>query len=103
VAHVQLARAAVEDLDRLIAVLSLPADARERVRSTLRPLVEFPRIGAELTGRWEGLRFIVGPWRWMLLAYEYHEADDRVVVVTIQDARSSEAATHDQPNPGDKR
>ncbi len=102
-AHVELARAAVEDLDRLIAALSLPADTRERVRSTLRPLVEFPRIGAELTEHWEGLRFIVGPWRWMLLVYEYHEADDRVVVVTIQDARSSSAATHGQPITGDNR
>ena len=93
-ARVEITRAAVEDLDRLVAALSLPADTRERVRSNLRPLVEFPRIGTELTGRWEGLRFTLGPWRWMLLVYEYHEADERVVVLTIQDARSSSTATH---------
>lgn len=93
-ARVEIARSAVEDLDRLAAALSLPADTRERVRVILRPLAEFPRIGAELTGPWEGLRFILGPWRWMLLVYEYHEADDRVVVITIQDARSSSVATH---------
>lgn len=40
------------------------------------------------------LRFIVGPGRWMLLVYEYYEAEDRVVVLTIQDARSSNAVTH---------
>ena len=92
-ARVEVARAAVEDLDRLIAALSLPADTRERVRASLRQLVEFPRIGAELTGRWQGLRFILGPWRWMLLVYEHNEFDARVVVLTIQDARSSSAAT----------
>lgn len=92
-ATVELTRAAVEDLDRLIAVLSLPADTRDRVRQSLTPLAEFPRLGAELTGRWTGLRFLLGPWRWMLLVYEYIEVDDRVVILTIQDARSSTAAT----------
>ncbi|MDX1659937.1 MAG: type II toxin-antitoxin system RelE/ParE family toxin [Nitriliruptorales bacterium] len=92
-ARVELTRAAVEDLDRLIAVLSLPADTRERVRRNLEPLAEFPRLGPELAGRWEGTRFLLGPWRWMLLVYEYFEDDDRVVVLTIQDARSSSAAT----------
>lgn len=92
-AQVELTRAAVEDLDRLIAVLTLPADTRERVRSSLQPLREFPRLGTELTGRWHGLRFLIGPWRWMLLVYEYHPDTDRVVILTIQDARSSSAAT----------
>jgi plasmid stabilization system protein ParE len=93
VAHVELARAAVEDLDRLIAVLSLPADTRERVRRSLVPLSEFPRLGTELTGRWAGLRFLLGPWRWMLVVHEYVDDEDRVVILTIQDARSSAAAT----------
>lgn len=31
----------------------------------------------------------------MLIVYEYIEVDERVVVVTIQDARSSNAATAD--------
>ena len=92
-ADIQLARAAVEDLERLIAVLSLPADTRERVRRSLAPLAEFPRLGPELTGRWSGMRFLLGPWRWMVLVYEYDEAADRVVILTIQDARSSSAAT----------
>lgn len=92
-ARVELARAAVEDLDRLIVVLSLPGDTRDRVRRSLAPLAEFPRLGPELTGRWSGLRFLLGPWRWMLLVYEYDEETDRVVVLTIQDARSSSAAT----------
>ncbi len=28
------------------------------------------------------MRFVLGPWRRMLIGYEYTEADDRVVVVT---------------------
>ncbi len=93
-ARIELARAAVEDLDRLIAVLSLSPDTRDRVRRSLTPLAEFPRLGPELTGRWAGMRFLLGPWRWMLLVYEYDEDDaDRVTVLTIQDARSSAAAT----------
>lgn len=39
------------------------------------------------------MRFLLGPWRWMLLVYEYDEAADRVVILTIHDARSSSAAT----------
>jgi plasmid stabilization system protein ParE len=93
VARVELAHVAVEDLDRLIAVLSLPADTRERVRRSLEPLGDFPRLGPELTCRWQGTRFVLGPWRWMLLVYEHIENEDRVVVLTIQDARSSSAAT----------
>ncbi len=92
-ARVELAHVAVEDLDHLFAVLSLPADTRERVRRGLEPLGEFPRLGPELTGRWQGTRFVLGPWRWMLLVYEHIESEDRVVVLTIQDARSSSAAT----------
>jgi hypothetical protein len=93
VARVELAAAAVEDLDRLAVVLSLSSDTRRRVARSLRALERFPLLGAELGGRWSGMRFLLGPWRWMLLVYEYIEADDRVVVVTIQDARSSSAAT----------
>lgn len=92
-ARVELARSAVEDLDRLIAVLTLPANTRARLRQALGALEELPDLGTPLTGRWEGLRFILGPWRWMLVVYEHRADEDRVVVLTIQDARSSTAAT----------
>lgn len=94
-ARVELAQAAIQDLERLVATLSLPADTRARVRHSLAPLEEFPRLGPELTGRWQGLSFLLGPWRWMLLVYEFVEDEDRVIVLTIQDARSSSAATHE--------
>jgi hypothetical protein len=93
VARVELAAAAVEDLDRLIRTHSLPPDTRARVARSLRGLERFPLMGPALSGRWEGFRFVLGPWRWLLLVYVFIEPEDRVVVVTIQDARSSTAAT----------
>ena len=42
-------------------------------------------MGAELARRWHGLRFLLGPWRWMILVYVYLEDEVRVVVVTIND------------------
>jgi plasmid stabilization system protein ParE len=94
VARVELTAAAVEDLDRLVVTHSLPGDTRTRVRSSLEPLRGFPHLGPELTGPWSGMRFILGPWRWMVIVYEYRGgAEDEVVVLTIQDARTSRAAT----------
>lgn len=92
-AAVELTVSAVEDLDRLIAVLSLPADARGRVGRGLRVLERLPRLGPELHGRWAGLRFLLGPWRWMIIVYRYEEEVDRVVVLTFQDARSAGSPT----------
>jgi plasmid stabilization system protein ParE len=92
-ASVELARAAVDDLDALVRSHSLPADTRGRVVRSLRALQRFPRIGQALSGRWEGFRFLLGPWRWMLFVYVYLEEEDRVVVVTIQDARSATSVT----------
>ena len=90
-ARVELSDAAIEDLARLIATHSLPPDTRERVRRSMRHLERFPRMGAELTERWAGFRFLLGPWRWMILVFVYLEAENRVGVVTIQDGRSSAA------------
>jgi len=89
---VELARSAVADLESLIRTHSLPDDTRVRVRTRLAVLGQFPQIGPALTGRWEGFRFILGPWRWMVLVYIYMEEEDRVVVVTIEDGRRSGAA-----------
>jgi hypothetical protein len=93
VARVELSAAALEDLDGLTASHELPADTVPRVVRNLRLLDRLPLAGRALTGRWQGFRLLVGPWRWMLLVYVYVEAEDRVVVVTIQDARTSDSAT----------
>jgi hypothetical protein len=92
-AEVRLSTAAVENLDRMILTHSLPPDTRERVKRSLRRLEQFPLIGRQLGGRWEPLRFILGPWRWMLIIYSYEEPGDLVLVVDFQDGRSSTAAT----------
>lgn len=92
-ARVELASAAVEDLDTITRTHSLPADTRARVADSLRALERFPLMGPALSGRWEGLRFLLGPWRWLLLVYVFIESEDRVVVVTIQDGRSANAAS----------
>jgi plasmid stabilization system protein ParE len=104
-ARVELSRAAVEDLEHLMFTHSLPADTRERVRRILRALERFPRLGAELEGRWSGFRFVLGPWRWLILVYVYVEDDDRVVVLTIQDstARASRAFATSSRKPSGSR
>lgn len=91
--RVELSLAAVDALDRMIITHSLPADTRVRVRRSLGILEQFPAVGRQLEGRWADLRLLIGPWRWLLVVYRYDERDDLVVIVTIQDARSSAAAT----------
>jgi plasmid stabilization system protein ParE len=93
VPSVELSRRAVENLDRLIVTHSLPTDTLDRVRRRLEPLAGFPYLGRKLSGRWADHHVLLGPWRWMLFVYRVDEANDRVVVVTVQDARASSAAT----------
>ena len=85
---------AAEDLSRLRITHRLPSDTHERLKRSLRSLGRFPRLGALLdSGGWEGFRFVLGPWRWMVIVYDYFEDEDRVVIATIQDGRSSSGAT----------
>jgi plasmid stabilization system protein ParE len=92
--RVEVSRAAADDIARLCVTHSLPADTNERIRRSLRSLQQFPRLGTELEGEeWAGFRFVLGPWRWMVIVYEVYDNDDRLVVVTVQDGRSSNAAT----------
>ncbi len=64
-ARVELALADVEDLEDLIRTHSLPADTRAQVAWSLPALERFPLMGPALSGRWEGFRFLLGPWRWL--------------------------------------
>jgi plasmid stabilization system protein ParE len=92
VAQVLVAPAAADDLARMTATHSLPADTPARVRRSIEPLGQFPLLGAPLAGRWHGYRFILGPWRWMLIVYAYDPHTDIVAIVMIQDGRTSAAA-----------
>jgi len=91
---VEVAQGAADDLRRLILTHSLAADTAARLRTSLEPLRTFPLLGPALRGRWEGFRFVVGPWRWMIAVYRHFPEENRVVVVTIQDARSSAAVNN---------
>jgi hypothetical protein len=95
-ARIVIAERAQVNLRAMIRTHSLPVTTKERVRLAIGPLAEFPQLGPELRGPWEHLRFVLGPWPWMLIVYRWDEATDTVVVVTIQDARSSHAATFDR-------
>jgi len=92
-ASVLVSPRARRNLQRLVRTHSLPESKIARVKASLEPLGSFPQLGAPLAGRWAGYRFILGPWRWMLIVYEYHQDQDVVGIVTVQDARSPSAAT----------
>jgi len=93
VAHVRLAAAAVEDLRELILTHQLPPDTPHRVARRLRALARFPEIGPALQGRWAGTRYVLGPWSWLVIVYEYDAAADTVLVLTMQDARRAQSPT----------
>jgi plasmid stabilization system protein ParE len=92
-ARVVVMPAAIEGLERLVVTHSLPTDTRERVRRLQRPLAQFPLLGASLEGRWSRFRFLLGPWRWLVIVYRYDEDADEVAVVAIQDGRSTRSAS----------
>jgi len=74
---------------------SLPADTTDRFRRSVSPLAEFPRLGRLLEGgAYDGLRFVLGPWRWMIVVYGYDVQGDVVQILLVEDGRSSNAATN---------
>ena len=84
-----------DDLDDLIWELKLPPDTRQRVQKRLCSLESVP-ARQRLSGDWEGFRFILGPWGWMLIVFTFDEKIDEVVIATIQDARNSTSVTADR-------
>ena len=77
------------NLGAMIETHSLPASTVERFKAALAPLATLPELGAELEGRWAGFRFVLGPWRWMLVVYRYDQTAERVAIITVRDARSA--------------
>ncbi|MBE2315794.1 hypothetical protein DVA67_007390 [Solirubrobacter sp. CPCC 204708] len=66
------------------------------MQRSLRILELFPLAGRALTGRWTGVRFLIGPWPWMILLYAHDAEDGAVYVVAVHDGRNSAAATQDR-------
>lgn len=92
-AQVVVTPRARRDLDEAISALNLPDDAWTRIGRSLRALETFPLAGPELAGRWAPVRFVIGPWSWMILLYRYEESTDRAYVVAMHDGRSAASAT----------
>jgi plasmid stabilization system protein ParE len=96
VARVIVTPRALADVHELIGVLGLPESTLRRVARSLRILESFPLAGRALTGRWEGVRFLIGPWPWLILLYVHDAEDDVVYVVAAHDGRSSTSASQDR-------
>jgi hypothetical protein len=93
VARVVVTETAVQSLAELIDSHSLPADTAERIRRTLMPLERFPRLGPTLDPAAPEMRFLLGPWRWLVIVCAYRESEDVVAVLTFEDGRAARSAT----------
>ena len=93
--QIRLTAAAVADLRELMLTHELPPNTPERVARRLHPLQRFPKLGPALGGQWAGARYVLGPWRWLLIVYEYDVPTDTVVVLTMQDARGATSPTNE--------
>lgn len=91
-ARVVLTEEARDDLEELIRSHSLPTNTVNRLRRSIELLRAFPRVGSRLQGRWQDYRFVLGPWRWMLLIYRFEKAGDTVIVMRIYDGRSGSSS-----------
>ena len=92
-AQVVVTPQARRDVDEAISALNLPDDAWTRIGRSLRVLESFALAGPKLAGRWAPVRFVIGPWSWMILLYRYEESSDLVYVVAMHDGRSATSAT----------
>ena len=93
-ARVRVTASAVEDLAMLTASHGLAPDTGKRVSRRVRALREFPLLGRALGGRYDGMRYVLGPWPWLLIVYEFREASNEVVVLALFDARSAISPTN---------
>ena len=91
-ARAVVTEAAARSLAELIDSHSLPADTAARIRRALLPLERFPRLGPVLDPGTSDVRFLLGPWRWLVIVYAYREADDLVAVLAFEDGRSARSA-----------
>lgn len=85
---------AVQALDRLILTHNLPADTKERFKRSASSLGRFPLMGRALERQLVGRRFLLGPWRWMIIVYRHDEQTGEVRILTVEGARTSNAATN---------
>lgn len=89
---------ALVGLDRLRLTHNLPTDTRERVEASARTLERFPRLGPELRIHEDGseLRFLIGPWPWLVIIYLSIEIEHRAIVISIEDGRAAAATISEE-------
>jgi plasmid stabilization system protein ParE len=92
-ARVVVTHAAARDLRDLMRTHRLPQNTIERVKRSIRPLMAFPELGAELGGAFAPRRFLLGPWRWMIVIYMFYPESDLVAILAIADGRTSTSPT----------
>ena len=92
-ARVVVTHAAARDLRALIQTHHLPVNTIERVKRSIGPLADFPELGAELGGAFAPRRFLLGPWRWMIVIYRFDVGSDLVAILAIVDGRTSTSPT----------
>ena len=92
-ARIVVTESAVRSLEALIDSHSLPGDTRVRIRRTLQALERFPLLGPALDSAHSELRFLLGPWRWLVIVYAYRPQDDLIAVLAFEDGHSAESAT----------
>lgn len=87
------------ELDQLILSHNLPTDTRDRVEDSAWPLAQFPRFGPAIRSEPDGaeLRFLIGPWPWLVIVYVYLQPANRVVVASVEDGRSATATITREP------
>jgi plasmid stabilization system protein ParE len=90
-ARLEWSKRALTSLDQLVLSHHLPADTRDRIEISAHPLQRFPRFGPEIRTLPDGaeLRFLIGPWPWLVIVYLYIESEDRIGGVSIEDGRSA--------------
>ena len=90
-ARLEWSERALAALDDLVLTHSLPPETRARIESSARPLARFPRFGpklGELPGDAE-LRFLIGPWPWLVIVYVFLASESRAVIVAVEDGRAA--------------
>ena len=94
-ARLQWSERALATLDQLVLTHSLPTDTRLRIETSARPLARFLRIGPQLRDLPGGaeLRFLIGPWPWLVIVYVVFAGENRVVIASVEDGRRSAAST----------
>ena len=90
-ARLEWSERALATLDQLVLTHSLPTDTRLRIETSARPLARFPRIGPQVRDLPGGaeLRFLIGPWPWLVIVYVFFASENRVVIASVEDGRSA--------------